>query len=94
MNNYEIASNRWDRFRQVAERAAAEAKAHAESLLAEVDDVDGDAALAAALDSRVLLAAEEFARHRSIMDRCIPEIDRARVRALSVAPLLPGPPRR
>ena len=94
MNNYEIASNRWHRFRQVAEQAAAAAKAHAESLLAEVDDVDGDAALAAALDARVLLASEEFARSRMIVDKVLPEIERARTRALSAPVLLPGPPRR
>ncbi len=94
MNDVEIAARRWQRFRDAAERAASEAKAHAEELLSEVDDIDGDAALGAALDARVLLAAEEFIRARVIVERVLPEIEKARTKAMVAAPLLPRAPRR
>ncbi len=88
MNPIERATGRWQRFREIAERTASDAKRHAEALLAEVDDLDDAPELYAALQGRVDQAAAAYERHRVIVDHVLPEIERARSRAWR--PPLPG----
>lgn len=80
MNAYEEARNAWARFAEEATRAAEEAKTAGELAVAE---------------HRLEDAVEAFGRWRTIAERVLPELERARTRALVYNPrVLPQPPRR